>query len=203
LVTERKRRQRIFDHADPDFPHGSYSGWKWGCRCAECVESYRGWHREWATAHRQKHPELLAKDREYKIGYRRTPEGKAVYAKANNKRHVAKKVTDHKELIKAIYAVCPVGYQVDHIVPLSKGGLHHPGNMRYLPALLNKKKQSKIKFDCGGADLDWRNFVTGTFNDHPREGSTAKRPERAETREGQNMVYSASRDAAPSDGLGF
>lgn len=41
------------------------------------------------------------------------------------------------------------------------------------------------------------------LNDHPRAGSTAKRPEIAETREGQNMVYSAPKDAALGNGLGL
>lgn len=43
----------------------------------------------------------------------------------------------------------------------------------------------------------------GRLNDHPHAGSTAKRPEIAETREGQNMVYSAPKDAALGNGLGL
>lgn len=48
-------------------------------------------------------------------------------------------------LIKQIYEHCPKGYEVDHIKPLSKGGLHHEDNLQYLPASINRKKGNKKK----------------------------------------------------------
>jgi hypothetical protein len=48
------------------------------------------------------------------------------------------------DLIKRIYKECPKDYHVDHIIPLSKGGLHHENNLCYLPALLNMQKQAKF-----------------------------------------------------------
>jgi len=44
------------------------------------------------------------------------------------------------ELIKEIYKMCPKGYEVDHIIAIAEGGLHHQDNLQYLPAMENRKK---------------------------------------------------------------
>lgn len=51
------------------------------------------------------------------------------------------------EKIKEIYLNCPPGYEVDHIIPVSKGGLHHQDNLQYLTIAENRSKSNK---------LDWR-----------------------------------------------
>jgi len=48
------------------------------------------------------------------------------------------------EKIKAIYANCPEGHEVDHIIPLSKGGKHHENNLQYLTVGENRRKSNKI-----------------------------------------------------------
>ena len=50
-------------------------------------------------------------------------------------------------IISSIYAGCPAGYHVDHIVPVSRGGLHHQDNLCYLPAKLNIAKSDKMPED--------------------------------------------------------
>ena len=46
-------------------------------------------------------------------------------------------------LARDLRAVSGEEYHVDHIKPLSKGGLHHPDNLQILPADLNLKKSDK------------------------------------------------------------
>ena len=46
--------------------------------------------------------------------------------------------------IKEFYLNCPEGYEVDHIIPISKGGLHTLENLQYLTILENRKKSNKI-----------------------------------------------------------
>tara|TARA_Y100000310_G_scaffold197238_1_gene197312 strand:- start:467 stop:853 length:387 start_codon:yes stop_codon:yes gene_type:complete len=49
-----------------------------------------------------------------------------------------------KQLIKEIYLNCPEGYEVDHIIPLSKNGLHHQDNLQYLTSIENRKKGNRL-----------------------------------------------------------
>jgi transposase len=46
--------------------------------------------------------------------------------------------------IQDFYANCPEGYEVDHIIPLSKGGLHSLPNLQYLTVSENRRKSNKI-----------------------------------------------------------
>jgi len=56
--------------------------------------------------------------------------------------------------IKKIYEECgrmnadnkDIKYHVDHIIPLSKGGLHHPDNLQILKAVDNLRKRCKLPY---------------------------------------------------------
>lgn len=50
-------------------------------------------------------------------------------------------------VIKEIYENCPEGYEVDHYMPLSKGGHHTPENLRYLPVSWNRSKGTSVPPD--------------------------------------------------------
>jgi 5-methylcytosine-specific restriction endonuclease McrA len=49
-----------------------------------------------------------------------------------------------RKAITEFYKNCPVGHEVDHIIPISKGGLHTLNNLQYLTASENRKKSNKI-----------------------------------------------------------
>jgi len=55
-----------------------------------------------------------------------------------------KQIEDLYWLAKDLKAVTGEEYHVDHIHPISKGGLHHPDNLQILPADLNLKKSNKV-----------------------------------------------------------
>jgi hypothetical protein len=46
--------------------------------------------------------------------------------------------------IKEFYNNRPTGFEVDHIIPISKGGLHTLSNLQYLPMIENRRKSNKI-----------------------------------------------------------
>lgn len=46
--------------------------------------------------------------------------------------------------IKEFYNSCPKGYEVDHVIPISKGGLHVLENLQYLTAQENRRKSNKL-----------------------------------------------------------
>lgn len=63
------------------------------------------------------------------------------------------------DLITEIYKQCPEGYEVDHIKPLSKGGLHHHDNLQYLEVIENRKKGAKLEYSLGiipAPLVEWR-----------------------------------------------
>ena len=46
--------------------------------------------------------------------------------------------------IKKFYSLCPKGHEVDHVVPISKGGLHTMENLQYLTVSENRRKSNKM-----------------------------------------------------------
>lgn len=79
----------------------------------------------------------------------KTYEQKRATANEANARYRARmkqQVVEGEDLgpIKEFYKNCPPGYEVDHIVPLSKGGLHTITNLQYLTVTENRKKSNKL-----------------------------------------------------------
>ena len=46
--------------------------------------------------------------------------------------------------IKLFYKNCPDGYEVDHKIPISKGGAHSISNLQYLTVSDNRRKSAKL-----------------------------------------------------------
>jgi len=70
---------------------------------------------------------------------------KAKYRSRINNQKVS---SDSLAIVTAIYADCLEGYHVDHIVPLSRGGLHSEYNLCYLEAADNLSKSNKMPDEC-------------------------------------------------------
>lgn len=63
------------------------------------------------------------------------------------------------ELLYRIYEQCPLGYEVDHIIPLNKGE-HRPENLQYLLPSVNSKKARKTVMSYKPGDrLRWQDIV--------------------------------------------
>lgn len=62
-----------------------------------------------------------------------------------------------KLLIRLIFKYCPAGYEVDHIIPLSKDGVHHQDNFQYLTSRENKRKSNKLDYVAEGV-IRWQDI---------------------------------------------
>lgn len=51
--------------------------------------------------------------------------------------------------IREFYDNCPPGYEVDHIIPISRGGLHTLSNLQYLTIRENRQKSNKMVHPVG------------------------------------------------------
>lgn len=68
----------------------------------------------------------------------------AARRRARIRNQTPKLTKEEKEKLQKFYLDCPEGYEVDHIIPLAKGGLHHPDNLQLLTKSENRKKWTKI-----------------------------------------------------------
>lgn len=84
--------------------------------------------------------------------YSKTEKGKYAVSLSRYRRRtyykIAKKELSWKErkLIGNFYKNCPAGYEVDHITPIAKGGLHILSNLQYLTKEENRKKGAKLNW---------------------------------------------------------
>lgn len=77
--------------------------------------------------------------------------------RAKNLRHLDP--TANTELLTLIYSKCPNGWEVDHIIPLSKEGKHHENNLQYLPALENRSKGNRLIYSAVNREYSVREVI--------------------------------------------
>jgi 5-methylcytosine-specific restriction endonuclease McrA len=81
--------------------------------------------------------------------YRSTEKGKQAAKKRNalrarRHRELVNLLSDEEKIeVQLFYMNCPLGYEVDHIIPISKGGRHHVENLQYLTPEENRSKGNK------------------------------------------------------------
>jgi hypothetical protein len=119
------------------------------------IDRYREKGREISKLWRKKNPTKYKENLENWI--KENPDKyKLITAKGNSKRRAAEKnntpdlTHNQKLIIETIYLQrirlekrLGIPFHVDHVIPISKGGLHIPSNLQVLPAKLNLKKNSR------------------------------------------------------------
>lgn len=148
------------DH--PDYPHGTRTGYRY-CKCDQCKAANNQYKAPMNEKFRQT-PEAKAKQQALNKAYKETEHGRAKRKAAHATRKAMKNATTpialpERQLLERIYRCCPAGYQVDHIVPLSKGGRHHPDNLQYLPAAVNNSKRARVDYDYSTHALRWQDSL--------------------------------------------
>lgn len=90
--------------------------------------------------------------------YSRTEKGKYTSSKRNSKRRKYLKAAcedilwEERIQIGRFYKNCPKGYEVDHIIPISRGGSHRLSNLQYLTKLENASKGNRLPGEVGGIE---------------------------------------------------
>ena len=96
--------------------------------------------------------------------HRKTPKGRAALKNKRARRRTRKLIqtqffgVPNFSLIRKIYEHCPEGYQVDHMLSLSRGGDHHESNLCYLPGKVNNSKHNK-SIEEFGVDIFNENVI--------------------------------------------
>ncbi len=116
--------------------------------CEPIWNEYREKRRLYISAWNNANREFL---RECIRKYSKTDKGRYASSKRNANRH--KNMKDacedlhwfEKKQIGKFYRNCPPGYEVDHIIPVSRGGKHILSNLQYLTKEQNLKKSNKLQ----------------------------------------------------------
>lgn len=83
-------------------------------------------------------------DEERKFAMRRM--SRESYARYSARKKFQTPVDEDLTAIKEFYKNCPEGYEVDHKIPISKGGAHSISNLQYLTITDNRKKGAKLNW---------------------------------------------------------
>ncbi len=108
---------------------------------AECSEKYKAYKKKWRDGNTEKL-------RAYNKKWQKENPGLCNHYTALRKATIKEQTPPWADLekIKEIYLTCPDGYEVDHIHPLSRGGLHVDYNLQYLTIYENRSKGANILY---------------------------------------------------------
>lgn len=162
---KRVYRKHGGDTTHSDFPHGEDAGYIAGCRCEKCRTAHREAFNAYSLIHRAPGTPGGMKKRAANLAYSKTAKGVASARKGNATRYariwnaLTLTTEDDRALVRHIYLQCPDGYEVDHIVPLSKGGAHVANNLQYLPMQINRQKNNKTDYDTAKHAITWQSIL--------------------------------------------
>jgi hypothetical protein len=112
-----------------------------------CLVCRREYHRQWKIRFRAVHPDLNKKT--VAAWRKRNPtEWARQHSLSTIKRRARGKVCFGQDGIREFYENRPVGFEVDHVIPLqgkTVSGLHVIWNLQYLSAFQNKSKGNKYE----------------------------------------------------------
>lgn len=94
----------------------------------------------------QEHPAIIEQLETHKKNMRIKYRLEGAKIRAKRKNADIPLCEDEKKRIKLFYAGCPEGHEVDHIIPVSKGGKHCMENLQYLTKLENRRKSDKLDY---------------------------------------------------------
>ena len=132
-----------------------------GCRCDKCRTANTLKSKKWLSGDKGKEylnenaERLSVWHKKYKNNNRERDRHLVNAAEAKlraRKKNASVFLTESEKLeIKKIYKECKsvtkstgIKHHVDHIIPLTKGGLHHPSNLQILTAEENLRKFNKL-----------------------------------------------------------
>ena len=123
-------RQR---HSKPDSVHSTVK------KCATCGKDSK--HRKYCSD--ECNPRRLKLTAEEKHIRHKAMHNEAWHRYMAKRKNQTPDDVDIKAL-QEFYLLCPNGHEVDHIIPISKGGLHCLSNLQYLTISENRHKSNKI-----------------------------------------------------------
>ena len=115
--------------------------------CKQCGTekeiNYQSTNQYWSHKCSQLASRVIKDDKWYK---RTRAIANEAWMRYNTKQKLQTPLDADLKLMQKIYEECPVGYEVDHIIPISKGGLHHQDNLQYLSRSENRRKSNKLNW---------------------------------------------------------